>query len=131
MLKESFTGQYPTRSDRRWFSDDYFDLIVWVGQNGVIAGFQLCYDKFKKERALTWTENNGYKHERVDDGEANPLKNLTPILVPDGMCPTQEIIDLFMLRSVEVDSRLRSFVLDKLREYQSTHLDNCIKQKTS
>jgi len=127
MLKESFTGRAPTRSDRRWFSDDYFDLIVWAGQNGAISGFQLCYDKFKKERALTWTETNGYKHDRVDDGEPNPTKNLTPILVPDGTCPTQGIIDLFMLRSAEVDPRLRSFVLDKLREYQRSHQDNRIK----
>ncbi len=102
------------------FSDDYFDLIVWTGQNGSVSGFQLCYDKYTKERALTWTEENGYSHERIDDGEANPSKNLTPILVPDGICPIQKIIELFLLRSVEMDPQLRSFVVDKLREYNKS-----------
>ncbi len=117
MLKESFSSKFPEKSNRRWFSDNYFDLIVWIDQNGSISGFQLCYDKYKKERALTWTARNGFNHERVDDGESNPSKNLTPILIPDGICPTQEIIELFLLRSVEIDPQLRSFVVDKIREY--------------
>jgi len=40
---------------RRWFTDDYFDLIVWYGDQNAMIGFQLCYDKQGKERALTWT----------------------------------------------------------------------------
>lgn len=115
MLKESSLG----KSTRRWFSDDYFDLIVWIGRNGAVSGFQLCYDKYKKERALTWTEKKGYSHERIDDGESNPSKNLTPILVPDGICSSQEIVELFLLRSAEMDSQLRSFMVDKLREYNN------------
>lgn len=119
MLKESFSCTYPVKGNRRWFSDDFFDLIVWIGRNGALSGFQLCYDKFKKERALTWNDKNGFNHVRVDDGESNPSKNLTPILVPDGICPTQEIIDLFLERSVEIDPQLSSFVVDKLREYHN------------
>ena len=49
MLKESFPG----KSSRKWFSDDYFDLIVWIDLNGAVSGFQLRYDKYKKERTLT------------------------------------------------------------------------------
>jgi hypothetical protein len=72
----------------------------------------------KEERALTWTMRNGYCHERIDDGETNPAKNLTPILIPYGICPTQkEIIELFLIQSEEIDSQLRSFVIEKLREY--------------
>lgn len=118
MLKETFHTNRPDKHARRWF-DDYFDLIIWMGPEGLISGFQLCYDKHKKERALTWTQKNGYSHERVDDGEANPSKNLTPILIPDGVCPIQELIDLFQRRSAEVDARLRSFIDDKLREYHN------------
>jgi hypothetical protein len=119
MLKESFSTKHPADKTRRWFSDDYFDLIIWINQDDSISGFQLCYDKYGKERALTWTKKNGYSHERIDDGELNPSKNLTPILVPDGLCPTQEIIDLFLSNSSELDSRLRSFVLEKLSEYHN------------
>ncbi len=117
MLKENFHTGNSEKSRRRWFSDDYFDLIVWAAPDGSPTGFQLCYDKYKKERALTWTTGNGYSHERVDDGESNPSKNLTPILVPNGVCPTQHILERFLERSTELDSRLRSFIVDKLREY--------------
>jgi hypothetical protein len=119
MLKESRFTTHPAKSARRWFSDDYFDLILWMGQQGEPSGFQLCYDKFSQERALTWTEKKGFTHERVDDGESNPSKNQTPILVPDGICPTQEIIRLFLQRSIEMDPLLSSFVVEKLSEYHS------------
>jgi len=31
--------------DRRWISDDYFDLIVWYDRKDMVHGFQLCYGK--------------------------------------------------------------------------------------
>ncbi len=117
MLKESSFTTYPAQDGRRWYSDNYFDLIVWTGPDSSISGFQLCYDKYRTERAVTWTKETGYSHERVDDGEWNPAKNLTPILVPDGLCPIGEIIDLFLSRSAEIDPSIRSFVIDRLREY--------------
>ena len=40
---------------RRWFTDEEFDLIVWYGDDRSLVGFQLCYDKQDRERALTWT----------------------------------------------------------------------------
>jgi hypothetical protein len=43
--------QIPGEGFRRWFSDGDFDLIVWYA-GGEIAGFQLCYDKGRRERAL-------------------------------------------------------------------------------
>ena len=119
MLKESCSTKHPAKSTRRWFSDDYFDLIVWIDQGGAISGFQLCYDKYKKERALTWTQINGYSHERIDDGESNPSKNLSPILVPDGVCPTKEIIERFILESTGIETRLQSFIVDKLQAYHN------------
>jgi hypothetical protein len=54
---------------RRWFADDYFDLIVWVGNRGECIGFQLCYDKSGDEHALTWHKKTGFRHHRVDSGE--------------------------------------------------------------
>ena len=38
--------------DRRWIADEYFDLIVWYEDDQTIHGFQLCYDKPGRERAL-------------------------------------------------------------------------------
>ena len=47
--KRSVPGDY----DRKWLSDDHFDLIVWYTSNDKIYGFQLCYGKPRFERALT------------------------------------------------------------------------------
>ncbi len=41
MLTESqHVRQIKHDPKRRWFSDDYFDLIVWIGKRGEIIGFQ-------------------------------------------------------------------------------------------
>jgi len=70
MMKEiEDTRQIPGEGVRRWFIDDYFDLIVWCTDEGIIEGFQLCYDKGKNERAVTWRRTGSYIHEAVDDGE--------------------------------------------------------------
>src|SRR6266496_2922148 len=91
MLNETFPVKLEDEVPRRWFSDDYFDLIIWTLPNGSVSGFQLCYDKTGTERALTWSPRSGFQHERVDTGEADPTKNRTPVLVPDGLCPIREI----------------------------------------
>ncbi|OGW39309.1 MAG: hypothetical protein A2010_02210 [Nitrospirae bacterium GWD2_57_9] len=119
MLKELLSGKYRDKEDRRWFSDDYFDLIVWIGQNFVIKGFQLCYDKRGKERAITWLRDKGLSHEKIDDGEASPEKNRSPILLPDGQCPVQEVLERFEANSADIDTAVRSFVLSKIEEYKA------------
>jgi len=50
---------------RRWFADDYFDLIVWYDERQEICGFQLCYEKSRAEHALTWRADAGYAHHRI------------------------------------------------------------------
>ena len=66
--------------DRRWLSDDYFDLIVWYTSTNTVHGFQLCYDKPQWERALTWLSNRGFAHSAVDSGEDTPEANRTLFL---------------------------------------------------
>jgi hypothetical protein len=56
--------------DRRWIADEYFDLIVWYEDDQTIHGFQLCYDKPGRERALTWTRAGGFQHTAIDSGES-------------------------------------------------------------
>jgi hypothetical protein len=118
MLRESHSIKYAEKSIRRWFFDDFFDLIVWMDHQGSVNGFQLCYDKQGNERAFTWTGKSGYSHERVDNGETNPSKNLTPILIPDGIGPAEEIVELFLAKSTLIDASIRMFIIDKLREYK-------------
>jgi hypothetical protein len=102
---------------RRWFRDDYFDFIVWIGQDAAITGIQLCYDKEGHERAITWRQNTGFSHERVDTGETNPEKNRSPMLVPDDVCPVHAVLEQFTNRSNGITQRVRSFVLARLQKY--------------
>ena len=53
VMKELRSSRKPGEPERRWFHGDQLDLIVWLTEEGEIMGFQLCYDRRGKERALT------------------------------------------------------------------------------
>ena len=111
----------PTKSGftRRWLSDDYFDLIVWYEPGGSIHGFQLCYDKPGRERALTWVHTGGFTHKSVDSGEQMFSANLSPILVPDGTFPSALVREQFLNRCDRIDESIRRLVLTKLDDFAS------------
>jgi hypothetical protein len=107
---------------RRWYTDQYFDLIVWyegADAAGPIAGFQLCYDKNSRERALTWRKGTGFTHEKVDDGEGGRAlgAKMTPILVPDGIFDAAAVAKRLAEHTAEIDSRVASFVLEAIEGY--------------
>ena len=101
---------------RRWFSSPAMDLVAWYGADDRIAAFQLCYDKLRGERAVTWSEDrDGLVHMAVDDGEAWPLKyKSTPILVPDGRRVPARVRERFRAIAVELPAELTELVLAKL-----------------
>jgi hypothetical protein len=103
---------------RRWFSDDDMDLIVWYTEEGAAHGFQLCYDRQGRERAFTWDEKHGMSHARVDGGEQTPLRNDTPILLPDGAPEVARVLDLFKKSARDVDPEIVAWVARKLEEYR-------------
>jgi hypothetical protein len=119
MLSEiAETRQIPEEGPRRWFTDDYFDLIVWYkGKSSEISGFQLCYDKQRSERALTWREGQGYDHRRIDDGEVVGRMKMTPVLVPDGLFDSTAIAERFRASSEAIDPEIRELVYEKLMDY--------------
>jgi hypothetical protein len=107
---------------RRWFSDDYFDLIIWCEQpcrtRRDVAGFQLCYDRGGHARALTWTQTRGYSHEKVDTGENGPgIMKSTPILVADGVFDGAAVSRRFREAAKNLEPYLAELVLEKLAEY--------------
>ena len=119
MLRElSNVRQALEEPRRRWFADDYFDLIVWVGKRGEFIGFQLCYDKSGDEHALTWHKKTGFNHHRVDSGELQRPYKATPILVADGVLDFASLIYLFKERSRKMDQQVARFVLGKIEGIQ-------------
>ncbi len=109
--------QYKDEPMRRWFVDNYFDLIVWF-RNGGIVGFQLCYDKTDNQHALTWYDGTGYLHNRIDDGENKPGKfKSVPILVPDGRFSNNAVAEIFIKESAELEPDISAFVYQKIIQY--------------
>src|SRR6266568_3059053 len=93
MLKEYATQDSPKSKNRRWFSDENLDLIVWFDPRGRITGFQLCYDKLVHECALTWTEKDGYHLNIIDTGEEMPDRNDTPVLAEEHIFPKERVLE--------------------------------------
>jgi hypothetical protein len=116
MLHEYHDVRQETRAGRRrWFEDDHFDFVVWYDQAGTVVGFQICYRTGSGvERALTWRPGSGFSHDRVDEGDDSPLKNLTPILVADGETPWALLTEEFARRSAGLEDNLRTLVLSRL-----------------
>ena len=105
--------QVPGEPRRRWFSSPDLDLIVWLDDADTMLGFQLCYDKTRGERALTWRADRGYDHAAVDDGEAQPAQYKgTPILVANGHLNRERVADLVREASVSLPAPIRDAVAD-------------------
>ena len=118
MLRElKGVRQNPNERLRRWFEDDYFDLIVWY-EGPQVYGFQLCYDTQGRERALTWIRGSGYSHRAIDDGQATASKHMSPILVQDGLFEKNAVAERFKAASRDIDPEVASLVHGVLLAYQ-------------
>lgn len=111
-----FVKQVAGEDQRRWFASGEMDLIVWFDAQKKVSAFQLCYDKHRHERALTWRRGqHGFAHARVDDGEAWPLAHKsTPVLVPDGDWDSADVRTRFLAVAAELPASIREFIDGRL-----------------
>jgi len=114
MLREVKSTEKSAEPNRRWFVDDFFELIVWLDERSGVASFQLCYDRGHSERALTWTLANGLRHDSVDDGESSALKNQTPLYREGGPFNREEILGHFRAASSLLPETIAEFVEEKI-----------------
>lgn len=121
MLREvTNVRQIPGDPPRRWFSDEFFELIVWFAPDKSIHGFQLCYDIANKPRALTWFRDLGYTHDGIDDGEAaGVLNKASPILVQDGIFDSRHIAAKLAAAGGELPDDIRELVTAKVVGYKT------------
>lgn len=119
LLRElSDARQVPGEPRRRWFCSAELDLIVWVNDLQEPVGFQLCYDKLTRERAITWRAGRGFDHAAVDSGDDMPTRYKgTPILVADGIFDNNRVADTFREAGAGVPEPMRTFVADALERY--------------
>jgi len=111
------TRQIEGEGFRRWFADEYFDLIVWYAEDGSLIGFQLCYDKLGRERALTWTREHGFRHNRIDSGEIPGRAKMTPVVIADGTFNRESVAELFREAGRQIDPALAQFVYETLQRF--------------
>ena len=117
MLQEVPAVQVAREPHRRWFADEYFDLVLWLSDPASIVAFELCYDKPRLERAVIWSRDRGHEHLRVDAGDDTPMRNRTPILVSDGSFPKEQVIARFIQAAAALAPPIRTFVLERLQEF--------------
>ena len=118
MLVEFNINQKEKNEKKHWFQDEYFDLFVWFDTtNGKITSFQLCYDRGKQERVISWDYEKGFSHHNIDDGETSPHKNMTPVFIQYGRFAHHEVMPKFLQSSSQIDTTISYFIIQKLNEY--------------
>jgi hypothetical protein len=99
---------------RRWFQDDFFDLWTWESEGAVVA-FQLCYDKRRDERALSWRRDHGFDHLRVRTGRG---EDSTAFLQGEaGTFPAVIVSRKLKASASALPDLLRRFVFHKVKAY--------------
>src|SRR5438309_10731281 len=104
---------------RRWFESDYFDLFIWQDRGGALVRFQLCYDVELNERALVWSDREGFYHDGVDQGDGGPEggRGQVPILVRDGKFDSGTVVPRFEREAAQMPADVRDFVIAKMRDH--------------
>ena len=108
----------PRHPDRLWFTDHEHDLFVWFDPQKRPVGFQFSYNKNSDEHAIQWTAENGFSHDKIDDGENyDGSYKMTPIMVPDGSFDNRKIADHFKSISDNLEPGLVEFIYQVLLSY--------------
>jgi hypothetical protein len=116
-MLQKLTIQNPKDPNRIWYSDEYFDLIIWQDRHNCIEAFQLCYDIKRHERVLSWSKTYGFNHSQIDSGEQSPNTNRSPLFVADGIFECQKLLEKFNKHAKDIDAHIRAFIIDKVKTY--------------
>lgn len=121
MLKEWKRIRQEKHSFRRLFTDDNFDLYVWYKSphNLTITGFQLVYNSDGCQKALTWQQESGFSHLKIDEGDKG--LNRSPILVLDGLFDYGSVVDALRCSMKDLDPDISDLVIEKINKYTKTH----------
>ena len=110
------TRQNENEALRRYFFSYAFDLYVWYDVNDQPISFQLAYDKWTNEHALTWHHQHGYRHYRVDD-DPNGSSKMSPLLVASGPIDQVELLREFVSEAAELPDDVRQLVSERISAF--------------
>ncbi len=114
--------QRPEEGFRRWFVNDYFDVIVWYeSARGDLTGFQLCYNRGIDERAFTWYRDKRSSH-YVSSGGGDPRgattrRMATAILQGDAGPVPEDVLQRLESERGDLDAELLDRIVLEARRY--------------
>lgn len=109
--------QVPGENFKVWYTDDYWDLFVWIDREKRISGFQLGYGKPDNERIFAWSRERGFTAMTVSDGEEALTENRTPVMVADTNFDAAGVGRRFKADSAKVNPKIVEFVTGKIRQF--------------
>jgi hypothetical protein len=120
MLREiSGEGNVHSKAGCRWFRSEHADLYVWPEANESgdrIGAFEYCYRQLDTELRVSWSSRGGFRHARVEDGESNPLRNDSPLVVPGSSPDVSMAARHFREEGLGMDPGIYRFILNLLYE---------------
>lgn len=119
MLKEATNvTQIDGDPRRRWFWNNYLDLVVWFDDMDEIIGFQLYYDRHGDQAGLTWKEPSGYSQDNFEVRE-DPAGTYKPeaVIGFESMVRKEKIAEVFRKESLTVDKRIVDFIQKKIMSF--------------
>jgi len=101
--------------NKRWFADLDLDLTVWEHAPNQLWAFQLGYARDRREHAVYWQRDQGYRH----FGVATAQRPHNHPVTADGPFDPIMVAILFWRRSQKVPSRLRQQIYFLILDYRS------------
>lgn len=121
MLQEVAVAQKEKGIYRRWFEDEYFQLIIWYDlHTGGTLGFQLCYDISHDAHSVTWMDGEGIIHNKIDDGSRPFRHPSSPVLVADGIFPAEMVLKRFTESCGSLEAGISELVISRISGFDNT-----------
>ncbi|MFP4210633.1 MAG: hypothetical protein ACLFR8_05275 [Alkalispirochaeta sp.] len=125
LVENKNVRQRPEEGFRRWFLNDYFDVIVWYeSAAGELTGFQLCYNRTVDERAFTWQRNKRSSHfvSSGSDERGRPWI-ATAVLHGDAGAVPADVIERLRQEQGDLDDDLLELIVTAAGEYNESRHD--------
>jgi hypothetical protein len=116
-LIELIQPSTPGNLQRRWFTSETMDLVIWQHATSDIQAFQLCYGKPLHEQAVEWRQGSGSTHFIVDDGSLGSMTHkATPVMKGHAPGIPPHLLQQFAEAARDLPSDISSFVLRHLQQ---------------
>ena len=123
LIENKSVRQRPNEGYRRWFTNGYFDVIVWYeSRGGALLGFQLCYNRHLDERAFTWQHKKQSSHYVSAGSDERGMPWIaTAVLRGDAGPIPEEVLDRLRREQGELDDSLLTLIVERAFEYNERY----------